>query len=146
MSYRLQVTIADDIANQLERRAQTAGQPASRVAATLINLALADHAGKRNATTPSSPRQMRPPWLEPHDPDERRIWRGELWLAVLALCARYPRELQRLESGWWRTTSRIEQLAALDAWRFRIDQTGQDPREELAFQAQLAEVKSFVVV
>ena len=145
MSYRLQVTIADDIADELERRADAAGQPSSRVAAALINLALTDHTAKRNITTARSPaaisaRPRRPPWLEPHDPAERRIWRSELWLAVLALSARYPRELDRLEAEWWRSTSRIEHLAALDAWRLQIDRHGQDPREELAFQAQLADL------
>ena len=145
MSFRLQVTVADDIADELERRAEAAGQPSSRVAATLINLALTDHTAKRNITTARSPAAIsapptRPPWLEPHDPAERHIWRGELWLAVLALSTRYPRELDRLEAEWWRRTSRIEQLAALDAWRLQIDHHGQDPREELAFQAQLADL------
>jgi hypothetical protein len=145
VSYRLQVTVADDVADELESRAQTAGQPASRVAAMLINLALTNHAQTRAAMAAHSPatistRPTRPSWLEPHDPAERRFWRRELWLAVLALCARYPRALDRLVAEWWRRTSRIEHLAALEAWLLQIDRSGQDPREELAFQAQLADL------
>jgi hypothetical protein len=153
MSYRLQVTIADEIADELDRRAQTAGQPASRVAATLINLALNSdtHIGRRNGSTAgpvsatrlsASRASAQPPsWIEPIARDDRRVWRSELWGAVLALCARYPKELQRLEASWWRDRARIEQLAALDAWRFAIDQTGTDPREELAFHHQLADLR-----
>lgn len=147
MGYRLQVTVADDIADELQRRAQTAGQPASRVAATLINVALnigatvaRDRAparlvsARRDAAQPAS-------WIEPIAVAERRAWRSELWAGVLALCARYPQELQRLEASWWRYRARTEQLAALDVWRLAIDQTGSDPREELTFHHQLADLR-----
>ena len=147
MGYRLQVTVADDIANELQRRAQTAGQPASRVAATLIHLALntdaslaRDRAPARSVSASHDAAQP-PSWIEPIAVAERRAWRSELWAAVLALCARYPKELQRLEASWWRNRARTEQLAALDAWRLEIDQTGSDPREELAFHHQLADLR-----
>ena len=147
MSYRLQVTIADDIADELERRAQMAGQPASRIAATLINLALTtDTSAARDAAparlvSASRDAGQPPSGIEPMAPDERRAWLSGLWAAVLALCARYPKELQRLEASWWRNRARTEQLAALDAWRLAIDHTGTDPREELAFHAQLADLR-----
>ena len=147
MSYRLQVTIADDVADELERRAHAAGQPASRVGATLINLALntdatagPSPAAARSAS--ASRRAVEPPsWLEPVAPHERREWRSELWAAVVALYARYPRELDRLEASWWCNRARTEHLAALDAWRFAIDQGSRDPREELAFHAQLDDLR-----
>lgn len=151
MSYRLQVTIADDIADELDRRAEAAGQPASRVAATLVTLALIGdpNAARRDAPPSGSriaKREATPPpsWIEPLAPHERRAWRSELWAAVLALCARYPQELQRLEASWWRNRARTEQLAALDAWRLAIDQTATDPREELAFHHQLADLRYFL--
>jgi hypothetical protein len=125
VGYRLQVTVADDIADELRRRAQTAGQPASRVAATLINLALntdarlaRDRAPARSVSASHDAAQP-PSWIEPIAVAERRAWRSELWAAVLALCARYPKELQRLEASWWRNRARTEHLAALDAWRRR---------------------------
>ena len=65
---------------------------------------------------------------------------GVAQAAVLALCARYPKQLARLEATWWRDRARTEQLAALAAWRGAIDHAGQDPREELAFHAQLADL------
>jgi hypothetical protein len=96
--------IADDIADELERRAEAAGQPSSRVAAALINLALTDHTAKRNITTARSPtaisaRPTRPSWLEPHDPAERRIWRGELWLAVLSAPIRSAHQQAPRDAG-----------------------------------------------
>jgi hypothetical protein len=142
MSYRLQVTIADDAADELERRADTAGQPVSRVAATLITLALGTTAGPTHAAASTRPRAIDRPasqpasWIEPVDRAARRHWRAELWAAVLALHNRYPKELARLEASWWQNTARIEQLAALDAWRLAIDQASGDPREELAFHHQ----------
>ena len=147
MSYRLQVTITDDIANQLERRAQTAGQPISRVAATLITLALntdIQHAGRPTMTRQRTAHRrapQQPSWIEPFDPPSRRHWRAQTWAAVLAPHNRYPKDLSRLEASWWRDTARIEQLAALDAWRLAIDHDGTDPREELAFHHHLADLR-----
>ena len=113
MGYRLQVTVADDIADELQRRAQTAGQPASRVAATLINLALntdarlaRDRAPARSVSASHGAAQP-PSWIEPIAVDERRAWRGELWAGVLALCARYPQAPNSSPLwtyGAWRST------------------------------------------
>ncbi len=62
-------------------------------------------------------------------------------MAILALCARYPNEFARLENEWWRRPSRAETLAALAEWRNQLDHEGTDPREEIAFQARLAELQ-----
>ncbi len=77
----------------------------------------------------------RPRWLEPYGggPD----WRREMWGAVVALNGRYPRQLQDVKTGWWADESQTETLCALAVWRAEIDDAGQDPREELAFQHQL---------
>ena len=146
MSYRLQVTIADDTAQQLEQRAQTAGQPVSRVAATLITLALEGNQALAPTTPSTRSRSVDrsvpepPSWIEPAALAARRLWRADLWAAVLALHHRYPKELARLEASWWQSNARIEQLAALDAWRLAIDHACSDPREELAFHHTLAEL------
>jgi hypothetical protein len=38
---------------------------------------------------------------------------------------------------WWTDDSTLETLAALATWRQELDETHQDPRNELAFQTQL---------
>jgi hypothetical protein len=146
MSHRLQVTVPDDVADELDRRGEIGGQPASRVAAQLILAGLGGGASRTSAPAPGQRlaagrhvEPVRPPWLEPSDPVKARWWRSELWGSVLALRARYPRELGSLEARWWRKPARVEQLAALAAWRSQIDQDCLDPREEFIFQAQLAD-------
>jgi hypothetical protein len=62
-----------------------------------------------------------------------------MWGAIVALHGRYVRHLEHLRDGWWTYESHTETLCALATWRAEIDDAGQDPREELAFQAQLAE-------
>jgi len=62
-----------------------------------------------------------------------------MWGAVVALHGRYPRHLAALKDEWWTDESHTETLCALAVWRAELDDTGQDPREELAFQTQLAD-------
>ena len=62
-----------------------------------------------------------------------------MWGAIVALHARYPRMLEAVQDGWWRDDSHTETLCALAVWRQEIDDAGQSPREELAFQRELAE-------
>ena len=62
-------------------------------------------------------------------------------MAILALCGRYAKELARLENEWWQQPSRVETLAALAEWRNQLDHDGEDPRDELAFQARIAELQ-----
>jgi hypothetical protein len=61
-----------------------------------------------------------------------------MWGAIVALHARYPRHLEHLKDDWWTDDSHTETLCALAVWRAEIDDAGQDPREELAFQTHLA--------
>jgi hypothetical protein len=87
-----------------------------------------------NAQPPE--RDGRPPWLEPYGGS--REWRGLMWAAIVGLHTRYPEALATLKEGWWRNPTQLETLSALAVWRKWIDDAGGDPREELAFQVQLA--------
>jgi non-ribosomal peptide synthetase component E (peptide arylation enzyme) len=58
------------------------------------------------------------------------------WQAILALHARYPRQLERLKDGWWEDNSHAETLTALASWRAELDATP-DHRQELSYQHQL---------
>jgi hypothetical protein len=62
-----------------------------------------------------------------------------MWGAIVAMHGRYPRALESLKEGWWGDDSHAETLCALAVWRGEIDDAGEDPREELAFQSQLAD-------
>jgi len=66
-------------------------------------------------------------------------WRQQMWGQVVALHGRYPLQLQALKDEWWTDESQTETLCALALWRAELDDTGQDPREELAFQNQLVD-------
>jgi hypothetical protein len=79
----------------------------------------------------------RAPWLEPYGGDSE--WRQQMWGAVVALHGRYPTQLEALKDKWWKDESQTETLCALAVWRAELDDTGQDPRDELAFQNQLAD-------
>ena len=79
----------------------------------------------------------RAPWLEPYGGDGE--WRRQMWGAIVALHGRYPRPLANLKDGWWTDEATTETLCALAVWRAELDDAGQDPREELAFQNQLAD-------
>jgi hypothetical protein len=63
----------------------------------------------------------------------------QTWGAIVALHGRYPAQLATLKDLWWTDDSTTETLSALAAWRAELDDGGQDPREELAFQAQLTD-------
>lgn len=79
---------------------------------------------------------MRARWLEPYGGD--RKWSVEMWGAIVELHGRYPRQLESLQDGWWLDEAHTETLCALAVWRGEIDDAGDDPREELAFQSHLA--------
>ncbi|MGA9315529.1 MAG: hypothetical protein WBV77_12995, partial [Solirubrobacteraceae bacterium] len=66
-------------------------------------------------------------------------WRRQMWGAIVALHGRYPVQLGTLKDKWWTDESTTETLCALAVWRAELDDTGQDPRDELAFQNQLAD-------
>jgi len=66
-------------------------------------------------------------------------WRRRMWGSIAALYGRYPRQLAHLREGWWKDFSHVETLCALVVWRDWIDVAAEDPRHELAFQAQLTD-------
>ena len=148
-SRRIKVTLPGTLAQQLDSLALRAGEPPAKVAAQMIRQAIAD--AERDNTdrqprarehTPSEhtepPEQdERAPWLEPYGGS--REWRSLTWGAIVALHARYPDALSALKEEWWRNASHLETLSALAVWRQWIDDAGRDPREELAFQFQLAD-------
>ncbi len=143
MSRKLQITLPDPLARELQELAVSAGEPLAAVARRILRDGLAASAKGGEVRAPGlTPTEQsctrdRPRWLEPYggDPD----WRREMWGAVVALHARYPRHLQDVKTGWWEDEAETETLCALAVWREEVDYAGQDPREELAFQHQLAD-------
>ena len=143
MTHRVMITLPDPLSEQLDEHAAHTGQRASTAAAQLIRdalIRLADTKSRPGSASRSPTNEHTATWIEPAD-ETRATWRSETWMAILALCARYPKELARLENEWWWRPSRIETLAALAEWRNQLDHHGTDPREELAFQARLAELQ-----
>ena len=144
MSHRFQVVVPDPVAAQLFRLAESHGEPPSTVAAHMVRGAVRAASDSGNVRPLRSARSVvaragsvRPRWLEPYGGD--RDWRLEMWGAIVALRARYPRHLGSLKDLWWTDESHTETLCALAVWRGDLDDGGQDPREELSFQAQLAD-------
>jgi len=143
MSHRVQVVLPDPVATALQQLAAAAGQRPSTLAGQLVQngVALAADDGKHRqgerAPILLDRGSDRPSWLEPYggDPD----WRQQTWGAIVALHGRYPRQLENLKDGWWTDEAHTEILCALAAWRAEIDDTGNDPRQELAFHNQLAD-------
>ncbi len=141
MSRRLQIVLPDPVATQLEELAAAAAEPLATVARQIVRdgVALAAKSGKVKARRPAptvvSEASGRPRWLEPYGGDP--AWRQQMWGAIVALHGRYPRQLQDVKTGWWTDDSQAETLCALAVWRAEIDNAGQNPREELAFQHQL---------
>jgi hypothetical protein len=127
VGHGVEIVLPDPVAAQLAELAANADEAAATLAARMVRngVALAVRDGK---VRPLKPAPIvigrkdggRPRWLEPYGGDHE--WRQHMWGAIVALHGRYPRA-----------------LCALAAWRGEIDDTGQDPREELAFQAQLAD-------
>ena len=144
MSRPLKIVLPDPDAARLDELARAEGQPTASLAAHMVRHALT-HAAKRGHVRPLRPLRPtaarggagRPRWLEPYGGSAS--WRAETWGAILALHARYPRALGALRDRWWTDDSHVETVCALAAWRAEIDAGGSDPREELAFQAQLAD-------
>jgi hypothetical protein len=144
MSQRVQIVLADPVALQLRELAAGADTPASTLAAQLVTTEIA-RAVKSGKVRPLRPAPVlvagkgseRAPWLEPYGGDPG--WRQQMWGAVVAMHGRYPTQLEALNNKWWTDDSQTETLCALAVWRAEIDDTGQDPRDELAFQNQLAD-------
>jgi hypothetical protein len=71
-------------------------------------------------------------------------WRQQMWGQIVALHGRYPTHLANLKDKWWTDESTTETLCALAVWRAEIDDTGQDPRDELVFQTQLGNYAQYL--
>lgn len=143
MSHRLQVVLPDPVATQLHELAAGSGEPPSTLASQLVRKGVAEAASDGRVrpirTAAASLRHKgseRARWLEPYGGDAG--WRQAMWGAIVALHGRYPRYLETLKEGWWTDEAHTETLCALAVWRAEIDDTGEDPREELYFQARLA--------
>jgi hypothetical protein len=144
MSQRRQIVLPDPVDQQLRELAAGADTPPSTLAAQMVQAGVAQ-AAKDGKVRPlrgapvlvGSQDSERAPWLEPYGGDSE--WRQQTWGQVVALHGRYPVQLQALKDKWWTDESTTETLSALALWRAELDDTGQDPRNELAFQTQLAD-------
>jgi hypothetical protein len=144
VSHRFQIVLPDPVAGELRHLAAGSGEAPSTVASQLVR------AGVRDAGPQGRVRMLRavpdapggsatapPRWLEPYGGDP--AWRRQMWGAIVALHARYPRLLEALKDGWWTDEAHTETLCALAVWRNDLDDAGESPREELAFQRELAD-------
>jgi len=144
-SRKYQVTLRAPVAAQLDELACGAGEPPSTLAAQLVRsgVAQAERDGKVRSLRPAPVIVAagldgeRAQWLEPWGGDSG--WRAEMWGQIVALHGRYPRALAALQDQWWTDSQQTDTLCAFACWRARIDESGTDPREELAFQVQLSE-------
>jgi hypothetical protein len=143
VSRRVQIVLPDPVADQLYELATGADTPSSTLAALMVRNGVAQAAndGKVRPVKPvpvivAHKGNERAPWLEPYGGDCG--WRREMWGAVVALHGRYRRALGALKENWWTDEVHTETLCALAVWRAEIDDAGVDPREEIAFQTQLA--------
>jgi hypothetical protein len=144
MSRHVKVVLPDPVADQLTELARGTGQPPATLASRMLQAGVAEAAIDGRVMSPRRARRLvarkrdeRARWLEPYGGSAS--WRAEMWGAIVALHGRYPRALGTLKDGWWTDETHTETLCALATWRAEIDDTGEDPREELAFQAQLAD-------
>jgi len=143
MSTRIQVVLPDPVAAQLREIAASTDQRQATLASQFVSHGIAQAAkdGKvrplKQAPVIVAGEGDRARWLEPYggDPD----WRKTMWGAVVALHGRYPRALAHLKDNWWTDEAHTETLCALATWRSELDDTGTDPRDELAFQTQLTD-------
>lgn len=144
MSHKVQVVLPDPVAAQLHELAAAVGDPPSTVAGQMVRAGVAE-AAQRGIVRALKVAPPRPPhggdararWLEPYGGDP--TWRQNMWGAIVALHGRYARQLEALQEGWWADDAHTETLCALALWRGEIDDAGDDPREELAFQSQLTD-------
>jgi hypothetical protein len=144
MSRPVKIVLPDPVAAQLVELAACADEAPATLAAQMVRngVALAAKDGKIRSVRPAAVLvgrhgRDRPPWLEPYGGDP--AWRQQMWGAIVALHGRYPRAIGALKDEWWTDESHTETLCALAVWRAQIDDSTQDPREELAFQAQLGD-------
>jgi hypothetical protein len=143
MSQRLKITLSDAAMAELRGVAARDGVPIARVAAE--RLSQTSPTARSSDGTSHLPALIdddladdrHAPWIEPVMGDLE--WRRRMWGSIAALHGRYPRHLSHLREGWWKDSSHVETLCALVVWRDWIDVAAEDPRHELAFQAQLSD-------
>jgi hypothetical protein len=141
MSRKIQIVLPDPQADQLAELAVNAGEPQSTLAGLFVRHGIAQAAKDGKVRQPRQTPVIvgangdRARWLEPYGGDP--TWRQEMWGAIVALHGRYPRALANLKDDWWTDEQHTEMLCALATWRSELDDTGVDPRDELAFQTQL---------
>jgi hypothetical protein len=147
----MKITLPEPLAVQLDELAANTREPAARLAGHMVRQGIAETASSgqvrvpraktapavRNEPPAVEDSDQRAPWLEPYGGS--REWRALMWGAIVALHGRYPAALAWLKDGWWENEAQVETLCALAVWRQAIDDYGRDPREELAFQYQLAD-------
>jgi hypothetical protein len=149
-SRRLKITLPETLGAQLDELAAKTGDPAARLAGQMVRDGLAEATANgrvRPAHATPTPAKidlpedeqsdLRAPWLEPYGGDPH--WRSSMWGGIVTLHGRYPTALASLKNGWWESEAHLETLCALVVWRQLIDDACRDPREELAFQASLAD-------
>jgi hypothetical protein len=144
MSHHIKVVLPDPTSQQLHELAAALDKPPATLASQLIQTAVAQAARDGQVRYPRQAPALtrhsgnqRASWLEPYGGDP--AWRQQMWAAILALHGRYPQQLQYLKDEWWADNATTETLCALAAWRQEIDDTSQDPRDELAFHHQLTD-------
>lgn len=143
MSQRLKITLSDAVMAELRGAAARDGVPVARIAAERLSQINPTDRSSDSDTGGSVPAPIddnlvddrHAPWIEPVMGD--RGWRERTWGSIAALHGRYPRQLAYLRDGWWKDSTHVETLCALVVWRDWIDVAAEDPRHELAFQAQL---------
>ena len=133
----IKVALAEQYAAQLAALAASSGEPVATLANRLIRYGLSEatRGGHVREPRPSSqtarPEGGRARWLEPYGGDP--AWRTAMWGQIVALHGRFPQYLSHLKDGWWKHEAHTDALCALATWRADIDDTGTDPRDELAF-------------
>lgn len=137
LSSRVAITLSVDERGALTELARRRSEPPSTTAARLVRAGL----GEQGAVLDLPPKRRRGPspagdapvvpWLPP---SARRV-------AIEALQDRYPYELRGTPPDLDADRLAAERLAALTVWRDEIDAGFRpDPREELAFSAELSAV------
>jgi hypothetical protein len=146
MSQRIGLVLPDPVAEQLRELAAATGDPPATLAAHMLRNSLAIAASDGNVRplrpAPAPAKRAggeRARWLAPYHTDHS--WHREMWGQIVALHGRYPRQLQDVKDGWWTDDAHTEILCALATWRAELDDTGQDPRDELAFHTQLGDYR-----
>lgn len=134
----IKVALAERYAAQLDALAASSGEPLATLANRLIRYGLSQAVSDGSVREPKPAAQAvrhaeggRARWLEPYGGDAD--WRAAMWGQIVALHGRFPQYLSHLKDKWWTHEAQTDALCALATWRADIDDTGTDPRDELAF-------------